>query len=104
MIPRQSKHAVVRNLHYAVLSFNPDYIDANLGHSAREMRRNLAILDAVLDVGPLGAFDDSGVTTSCLVTAGSDRFLYYTGWNRGARFSPAGTSWDATIICSSMPT
>jgi hypothetical protein len=39
--------------------------------------------DPVLDLGPLGAFDDSGVTTSCLVTAGTDRFLYYTGWSRG---------------------
>jgi hypothetical protein len=39
--------------------------------------------DPVLDIGPLGAFDDSGVTTSCLVTQGSERFLYYTGWNRG---------------------
>jgi hypothetical protein len=37
----------------------------------------------VLDLGPLGAFDDSGVTTSCLVTSGRDRFLYYTGWSRG---------------------
>ena len=37
----------------------------------------------VLDLGPLGAFDDSGVTTSCLVTVGHDRFLYYTGWSRG---------------------
>ena len=42
-------------------------------------------LDAtpVLDLGPLGAFDDSGVTTSCLVRAGSDRLLFYTGWSRG---------------------
>ena len=42
-------------------------------------------LDAtpVLDLGPLGAFDDSGVTTSCLVRAGSDRLLFYTGWMRG---------------------
>jgi hypothetical protein len=39
--------------------------------------------DPVLDVGALGAFDDSGVTTSCLVRWGSDRFLYYTGWSRG---------------------
>ena len=39
--------------------------------------------DPVLDLGALGAFDDSGVTTSCLVTIGSDRFLYYTGWARG---------------------
>jgi hypothetical protein len=39
--------------------------------------------DPVLDLGPLGAFDDSGVTSSCLVTSGPDRFLYYTGWSRG---------------------
>jgi hypothetical protein len=39
--------------------------------------------DPILDLGPLGAFDDSGVTTSCLVPSGSDRFLYYTGWSRG---------------------
>jgi hypothetical protein len=37
----------------------------------------------VLDLGPLGAFDDSGVTSSCLVTAGDSRFLYFTGWSRG---------------------
>jgi hypothetical protein len=39
--------------------------------------------EPVLDLGRLGAFDDAGVTTSCLVTSGSDRFLYYTGWSRG---------------------
>jgi hypothetical protein len=39
--------------------------------------------DPVLDLGPLGAFDDSGVTTSCLVADGSTRYLYYTGWSRG---------------------
>jgi hypothetical protein len=39
--------------------------------------------DPILDLGPLGAFDDSGVTTSCLVLSGADRFLYYTGWSRG---------------------
>jgi hypothetical protein len=39
--------------------------------------------DPVLDLGPLGAFDDSGVSMSCLVTSGRDRFLYYTGWSRG---------------------
>lgn len=37
----------------------------------------------VLDLGPLGAFDDSGVTTSCLVADGRRRLLYYTGWSRG---------------------
>jgi len=37
----------------------------------------------VLAPGPLGAFDDSGVTSSCLVCAASRTFLYYTGWARG---------------------
>ncbi len=39
--------------------------------------------DPVLDLGPLGAFDDSGVTTSCVVSRGRERFLFYTGWSRG---------------------
>ena len=37
----------------------------------------------VLDLGALGAFDDSGVTTSCLVTDGPRRLLFYTGWSLG---------------------
>jgi hypothetical protein len=39
--------------------------------------------DPVLDVGTLGAFDDSGVTGSCIVAAGRRLLLYYTGWTRG---------------------
>src|SRR5262245_13244913 len=39
--------------------------------------------EPVVDLGPLGAFDDSGVTTSCLVATGRTRLLYYTGWSRG---------------------
>ena len=36
-----------------------------------------------LDLGALGAFDDSGVTTSCLVHRGGRAYLYYTGWSLG---------------------
>jgi hypothetical protein len=36
-----------------------------------------------LDLGPLGAFDDSGVTTGCVVRNGDARFLYYSGWSLG---------------------
>jgi hypothetical protein len=39
--------------------------------------------EAVIDPGPLGAFDDSGVTTSCIVTHGTDKYHYYTGWSLG---------------------
>lgn len=60
---------------------------ARIGRCTLSMsdRPTLAPLEAnpVLDLGVLGTFDDSGVTTSCLVTVGRDRFLYYTGWSRG---------------------
>jgi hypothetical protein len=36
----------------------------------------------VLELGPLGAFDDNGVTTSCLARGDAD-LLYYTGWSLG---------------------
>jgi hypothetical protein len=37
----------------------------------------------VLSPGSLGAFDDSGVTTSCLIDYRGRSFLYYTGWSLG---------------------
>src|SRR5262249_23060123 len=37
----------------------------------------------LLRPGPLGAFDDAGVTTSCLVRDGQRQLLYYTGWSLG---------------------
>jgi hypothetical protein len=37
----------------------------------------------VLGPGTLGAFDDAGVTPSCIVTSGRDTLLYYTGWSLG---------------------
>jgi len=38
---------------------------------------------AILDPGPRGAFDDNGVTTSCLVQHRDVHYLYYTGWSLG---------------------
>ena len=37
----------------------------------------------VLGLGELGAFDDSGVTMSCIVRHNGADYLYYTGWSRG---------------------
>ncbi len=34
----------------------------------------------VLDIGPLGTFDDSGVNASCVLKVGSKKYLYYIGW------------------------
>jgi hypothetical protein len=39
--------------------------------------------EPILEPGPLGAFDDNGVTTSCLVVDGERQLLYYTGWSLG---------------------
>ncbi len=37
----------------------------------------------VVGVGPLGAFDDSGVTSACLVNHEGRKYQYYTGWALG---------------------
>lgn len=39
--------------------------------------------EPVLRPGALGAFDDAGVTSSCLVHHSGAVFLYYTGWSLG---------------------
>jgi hypothetical protein len=36
-----------------------------------------------LELGKLGAFDDSGAMPSCLVDVATEKYLYYVGWNRG---------------------
>ena len=42
------------------------------------------VAEPVLDLGELGSFDDAGVTSSCLVEHDGLRYLYYSGWTRGA--------------------
>ena len=39
--------------------------------------------EPVLDIGSLGAFDDSGVTPGSIVRTGDRVYLYYTGWSLG---------------------
>jgi hypothetical protein len=38
----------------------------------------------ILGLGPLGSFDDNGVTPTWILKKGSDKYLYYVGWNKGA--------------------
>lgn len=38
----------------------------------------------ILGPGKLGTFDDSGVTTSCLVSRGGRQYQYYSGWTLGS--------------------
>jgi predicted GH43/DUF377 family glycosyl hydrolase len=59
--------------------------------------------EPVLDLGPLGAFDDSGVNPSCLIQIGDRKCLYYIGWQRCARvpymlFSGLATSLDGKVF------
>ncbi len=39
--------------------------------------------DPVLRPGEPGAFDDSGCSVGCVIRNGSERLLYYLGWNLG---------------------
>ena len=41
--------------------------------------------EPVLSLGPLGAFDDSAVIPSCIVSYGNKKYLYYVGWMQGKR-------------------
>jgi hypothetical protein len=59
--------------------------------------------DPVLSPGRLGAFDDAGVTGSCIVRHQGRHYLYYTGWSLGVSvpfYLAAGlaTSDDGTIF------
>lgn len=41
--------------------------------------------EPVLDLGPLGTFDDSGVTPSCVLRVNDELWMYYVGWQRSER-------------------
>lgn len=56
------------------------YVDLDLADPERPPRPGER---PVLGPGPLGAFDDNGVTMSWLVTRDGRTLLYYTGWTLG---------------------
>jgi predicted GH43/DUF377 family glycosyl hydrolase len=41
--------------------------------------------EPVLELGSLGAFDDSGVNPSCVIDVAGREYLYYIGWQRSER-------------------
>jgi hypothetical protein len=55
----------------------------NVDPSSGELRLASVEAQPVLSPGLPGTFDESGVTTSCVVRADGATFLYYTGWTRG---------------------
>jgi hypothetical protein len=48
--------------------------------------------EPVLGLGELGAFDDNGVSPAWLVNKGSEKYLYYFGWNKGSLVRAAEVS------------
>jgi hypothetical protein len=62
---------------YAVIDL--DRVDADPSGAVVEFS-----MEPVLSIGDLGAFDDNGVTPSCVVDDGERLRLYYIGWNKGA--------------------
>ncbi|MBN8568429.1 MAG: hypothetical protein J0M18_02260 [Ignavibacteria bacterium] len=46
----------------------------------------------VMDIGKLGSFDDNGVSPTWLMNHDGKKYLYYFGWNKGARVRAAEVS------------
>lgn len=57
------------------------FVDLDLDNPARILRLNP---NPVLELGKPGTFDEHGIMPSCAVRHGSQVFLYYSGWSRGA--------------------
>jgi hypothetical protein len=56
------------------------YFDINLSAPDKILRLSVK---PVIALGPTGAFDDSGVTTSWIVTHQGKKYHYYSGWSLG---------------------
>ena len=60
---------------------------SHIGAAVIELRSEPRLLDLtaepLLAPGPTGAFDDSGTSMGCLVSADGELRLYYLGWNLG---------------------
>ncbi len=60
---------------------------SSIGYADFDFRNNFRLLNVsrkpALTYGKRGLFDDSGVTLSCILNFGSNKFLYYMGWNLG---------------------
>src|SRR5262245_29616648 len=54
--------------------------DLDLAPPARVLR---VTPDPIIGLGPLGAFDDAGVTSSWIVQHEDSIYHYYTGWSLG---------------------
>ncbi len=46
----------------------------------------------ILDIGSLGCFDDNGVSPTCIVNSGDQKYFYFMGWNKGSKVRAAEVS------------
>ena len=58
------------------------YVDVDANNPQRILYQ---AKEPVLNIGELGAFDDSGVNPSCVVDLANKKYLYYIGWQRCER-------------------
>ena len=65
------------------------YVDVDINEPNRILKLSP---QPVLGLGPLGAFDDNGVSPTWLVNRGEEKYLYYFGWNQGATVRAAEVS------------
>lgn len=74
----------VLRIYFGPRDSNGRTLPAFIEVDADEPSRVLYVHDKpVLELGSLGAFDDSGVMPSCIVEHGGVLFLFYIGWNQG---------------------
>jgi predicted GH43/DUF377 family glycosyl hydrolase len=48
--------------------------------------------EPVIDIGELGSFDDNGVSPTCIVANGDEKYFYFMGWNKGSKVRAAEVS------------
>jgi hypothetical protein len=90
-LPWVSSHAAVPHVHTdtgvveVYFTVRDERRRSHVAHARVDLGQRTVDLTAnpMLAPGPLGAFDDSGVMTSCLVRDGHRSYLYYQGWSLG---------------------
>ena len=62
---------------------------SQIGYVVVDINKPKGILEIskipVIELGPLGTFDDSGVFPSCIVNHNNKKYMYYVGWMQGKR-------------------
>lgn len=69
---------------------------SRIGYVVIDINNPLHVIElskrAVVDIGLLGCYDDNGVSPTCIVNNGEQKFLYIMGWNKGSKVRAAEIS------------